>query len=64
MQVSLKGNDIFQTSNMTMRVDWDAQNCRTKMNWDQRSVTLLVLYKLGGYKEKRRAEVDTKRLGK
>ena len=63
-KVILKGNDIFQTSNMTTRLAWGLQRNRTEMNWDNRSVTLSLLYKFGGYKEKRHTEVDTKRLGK
>lgn len=63
-RVSLKGNDIFQTSNMTTRLAWGLQRNRTEMNWDNRSVTLVVLYKFGGYKEKKRSEADTERLGR
>lgn len=63
-RVSLKGNDIFQTSNMTTRLAWGLQRNRTEMNWDNRSVTLAVLYKFGGYKEKKRSEADMERLGR
>lgn len=63
-RVMLKGNDLFQTSNMTTRLDWGLQQNRTDMNWDRRSLTVFVSYKLGGYKEKKREEVDTRRLGK
>lgn len=63
-KVILKGNDIFNTSNMTTRLAWGLQQNRTEMHWDNRSITLSLLYKFGGYKEKKRSEVDTKRLGK
>ncbi len=64
MQIILQGNDLLQTSRMTMHVDWDEQRSRTQMKWDNRNVSLTLLYKFGGYKEKKREEVDTKRLGK
>lgn len=63
-KVILKGNDIFNTSNMTTRLAWGQQRNRTEMNWDNRSITLSLLYKFGGYKEKKRTDVDTKRLGR
>ncbi len=63
-KVIVKGNDIFQTSNMTTRLAWGLQQNKTEMKWDNRSVTFSFLYKFGGYKEKKRSEVDTKRLGK
>ena len=63
-KVMLKGNDIFKTSDMTTRLAWGLQRNRTEMNWDHRSFTFSLLYKFGGYKEKKRIEVDTKRLGR
>lgn len=63
-KVILKGNDIFRTSNMTTRLAWGLQQNKTEMNWDKRSFTFSFLYKFGGYKEKKRTEVDTKRLGR
>ena len=37
----------------------------TEMNWDNRSFTFSFLYKFGGvHKEKKRTDVDTKRLGR
>ena len=63
-KVILKGNDIFNTLNMTTRLAWGRQQNRTEMNWDNRSFTLSLLYKFGGYKEKKRTDVDTKRLGR
>lgn len=62
-KITLKGEDIFQTANMTTRLAWGVQRNKTNMNWDNRNITLSLLYKFGGYKEKRRTEVDTKRLG-
>lgn len=63
-KVILKGNDILNTSNMTTRLAWGQQRNRTEMNWDNRSFTFSFLYKFGGYKEKKRTDVDTKRLGR
>lgn len=62
--VRLKGNDILNTSNMTTRLAWGQQRSRTVMEWDNRNVTFSFLYKFGGYKEKKRSDVDTKRLGR
>lgn len=63
-KIILKGNDIFQTLNMTTRLAWGLQRNKTDMNWDKRNITLSWLYKFGGYKEKKRTEVDMKRLGR
>lgn len=62
--VRLKGNDILNTSNMTTRLAWGQQRNRTVMDWDNRNFTFSFLYKFGGYKEKKRTDVDTKRLGR
>lgn len=63
-KVILKGNNVFNTSSMITRLDWGLQKNKTDMkNWAERSVTLSLLYKFGGYKEKKRGEVDMKRLG-
>lgn len=63
-KIILKGDNIFDTSSMVTRLNWGLQRNKTDMkNWRERSVTLSLLYKFGGYKEKKRTEVDTKRLG-
>ena len=51
-QLTLTGNDLFAN-----------QHSRTKFNKSNRNITLSFLYKFGGYKEKKRKEVDTSRLG-
>lgn len=64
-RITLKGNNIFNTSSMVTRLDWGRQQGRTDMkNWDERSLTLSFLYQFGGYKEKKRSGIDTGRLGR
>lgn len=63
-QLTLTGDDLLNSRNwMDLRIDYANQHSRTKFHNDNRSVTLSFLYKFGGYKEKRRTEVDTQRLG-
>lgn len=64
LQAVLQGNDVLQTSDMTTRINWGRQQSCTHLNWDQRHVSLVVSYRLGSYKEKKREGVDTSRLGK
>ena len=63
-QLTLTGNDLFDSRNrMDLRIDYANQHSRTKFNKSNRNITLSFLYKFGGYKEKKRKEVDTSRLG-
>lgn len=63
-QLTLTGNDLFDSRNrMDLRIDYANQHSRTKFNKSNRNITLSFLYKFSGYKEKKRKEVDTSRLG-
>lgn len=58
----LNGNNIFNNKYDTRSVQGN-QDYRMKINYNWASLTLGVIYKFGGYKEKTVKEVDTSRMG-
>lgn len=58
----LNGNNIFNNKYDTRSVQGN-QDYRMKINYNWASVTFAVIYKFGGYKEKKVKEVDTSRMG-
>lgn len=58
----LNGSNIFNNLYDTRSVQGN-QNYRMKINYNWASVTFGVIYKFGGYKEKKVKEVDTSRMG-
>lgn len=58
----LNGNNIFNNKYDTRSVQGN-QNFRMKLNNNWSTVTFAVVYKFGGYKEKKVKEVDTSRMG-
>lgn len=60
----LKGEDLLDVSSPHTLIDWEGQRMEQRLNWDNRNVSLTFVYKLGGYKEKKRKAVDTSRIGR
>ena len=60
--VRLNGSNIFNNRFDTRSVQGN-QDYRMKINYNWTSVTFAVIYKFGGYKEKKVKEVDTSRMG-
>ena len=60
--VRLNGSNIFNNRFDTRSVQGN-QDYRMKINYNWASVTFAVIYKFGGYKEKKVKEVDTSRMG-
>ena len=58
----INGNNIFNNKYDTRSVQGN-QDYRMKINYNWASVTFAVIYKFGGYKEKKVKEVDTSRMG-
>lgn len=58
----LNGSNIFNNKYDTRSVQGN-QNFRMKLNNNWSTVTFTVVYKFGGYKEKKVKEVDTSRMG-
>lgn len=58
----LNGSNIFNNKYDTRSVQGN-QNFRMKLNNNWSTVTFAVVYKFGGYKEKKVKEVDTSRMG-
>lgn len=58
----LNGNNIFNNKYDTRSVQGN-QNFRMKLNNNWSTVTFAVVYKFGGYKEKKVKQVDTSRMG-
>ena len=58
----LNGSNIFNNLYDTRSVQGN-QDYRMKINYNWASVTFGVIYKFGGYKEKKVKEVDTSRMG-
>ena len=64
-ELRLKGNDLFNSGiPKEMRMKYGTQDLRMPILSDGRSISLSFTYKFGGYKEKKRQEVDTSRFGK
>ena len=60
----LKGTDLFHTTSPHTFIDWEGQRMEQRLDWDNRNVSLTFVYKIGGYKEKKRDAVDTSRIGR
>ena len=58
----INGNNIFNNKYETCSVQGN-QDYHMKINYNWASVTFAVIYKFGGYKEKKVKEVDTSRMG-
>ncbi len=58
----LNGNNIFNNKYDTHSVQGN-QDYRMKLNYNWSTVTFTVVYKFGGYKEKKVKQVDTSRMG-
>ena len=58
----LNGNNIFNNKYDTRSVQGN-QDYRMKINYNWSTVTFAVVYKFGGYKEKKVKKVDTSRMG-
>lgn len=61
MQLTLKCDDIFNTSTISTRVRYGQQNVKNHYMRTTRTFGVSFSYKFGGYKEKKREEVDTSR---
>lgn len=60
----MKGVDLLCTSDPHTEIDWEGQRMEQRLDWDNRKVSLTFIYKLGGYKEKKREAVDMSRIGR
>ena len=60
----LKGVDLFRTSDPHTEIDWEGQRMKQCLDFDNRNVSLTFIYRLGGYKEKKREAVDMSRIGR
>lgn len=60
-QLTLKCDDIFNTSTISTRVRFGQQNVANNYRQMAREFGVAFSYKFGGYKEKKREEVDTSR---
>ena len=58
----LNGNNIFNNKYDTHSVQGN-QDYRMKLNYNWSTVTFTLVYKFGGYKEKKVKQVDTSRMG-
>lgn len=64
-ELRLKANDIFNSwSPDYLTMKYNSQNLRMHIVPDSRYITLSFTYKFGGYKEKKRKDVDTSRFMK
>jgi len=63
-QITLKGDDLFNTNLIKTNIDYADQFSTMKTLMNNRSFTLSFSYKFGNYKEKSRKAVDTSRFSK
>ena len=61
--LSIKGNDLFDSVTPVSKVDFGQQHLRMGNRFYTRNVTVNFAYRFGGYKEKERKKVDTSRFG-
>ncbi len=62
-ELSVKGNDLFDSVTPVSKVDFGQQHLRMGNEFHTRNVTVNFTYRFGGYKEKERKAVDTSRFG-
>lgn len=63
-EIRFKVNDIFNSwAPKNVKTQFDKQNLNMHMKPDNRYLSLSFTYKFGGFKEKKRKEVDTSRFG-
>ena len=60
-QLTVKCDDIFNTSTISTNVRYGLQNVKNHYMKTTRAFGISFNYKFGGYKEKKREEVDTSR---
>lgn len=60
-QLTIKCDDIFDTSAISPRIRFEGQNVTNHYSWKNREFGVSFSYKFGGYKEKNREAVDTSR---
>lgn len=60
-QLTIKCDDIFDTSAISPRIRFEGQNVTNHYIWKKREFGVSFSYKFGGYKEKKREGVDTSR---
>ena len=60
-QLTLKCDDIFNTSTISTRIRFGNQNVKNHYMRTTREFGVFFSYKFGGYKEKKREDVDTSR---
>ena len=60
-QLTLKCDDLFNTSTISTQVRYGLQNVKNHYMRTTRTLGISFNYKFGGYKEKKREEVDTSR---
>lgn len=60
-QLTLKCDDIFNTSTISPRIRFESQNVTNHYLQNNREFGIAFSYKFGGYKEKKREAVDTSR---
>ncbi len=60
-QLTLKCDDIFNTSTISTRIRFGNQNVKNHYMRTTREFGISFNYKFGGYKEKKREEIDTSR---
>lgn len=60
-QLTIKCDDIFDTSAISPRIRFEGQNVTNHYSWKRREFGVSFSYKFGGYKEKKREAVDTSR---
>lgn len=61
MQLTLKGTDLFETSQIKPSIHFKGQNVTNKFINPTRTFELALTCKFGNYQEKKREEVDTSR---
>lgn len=62
-QLILRATDLFDTYHNKRNVDYDSQHYSYEMMKDLRMLNLTIRYSFNGYKQKKRQEIDTSRMG-
>lgn len=60
-ELSVKGNDLFDSMTPVSKVDFGEQRLRMGNDFHTRNVTVNFVYRFGGYKDREHKKVDTSR---
>ena len=62
-ELDIKANDIFNTCNPNLRINFAGQDYQMKSHYMNRNLKLTFIYRFNGFKPKEDSDIDTSRFG-